>query len=509
MSDFFKQFINQLNIIWGKLNVTQKVILIATTVVTLSGMAAIIVWSSLSTQESGYAMLFVNLEAEDAAQVTEALKDMSVHYKIENNGRSITVPRKELYEVRMEMARNGLPRNGGLGYELFDKLQLGMTDFVQNLNYQRALEGEIIRSVETIQEVNKARVHIMIPKPTLFKEMKEEASASVVLKLHPGKFIKESQVRGITFLVASSVEGLVPRQVTVLDIHGNMLTKGFADNILAEQADHNMVLQRGVETNLEQKVEEMFEGILGPNKARVKVSAELDFEQVNKTVEKYSPPSKVVRSQQRNDGSVKNSPLTGDEQKEGSITNYEIDKSIAKIVNAPGSRKRITISVAIDGTYKSEQDGSESFVPRSDEELQKFTKLVENTIGFKQNSDDEVYVTSYQFDRGFFQNERDEMASLDRKEMYQYWGKLGIIAAIILFGFLFLRSLARNIASAMNPPIPKYAGIALEQEEEEVPESMKRQNEILERVETITRENPSSVASLIKSWIHDTENADN
>ena len=134
---------------------------------------------------------------------------------------------------------------------------------------------------------------------------------------------------------------------------------------------------------------------------------------------------------------------------------------------------------------------------------------MKNTVGFRPGSEDEVYVTSMQYDRDFFTAEQEEMQKLARKELYRYWGKIGIIAAIILFGFLFLRSLARNIAQAMNPPVPKYAGIALEPEEEEIPEAMKRQNELLERVEIITRENPTNVASLIKSWLHEKEKVDN
>src|SRR5688572_22720439 len=175
----------------------------------------------------------------------------------------------------MQMARLGLPQTGGQGYEIFDKLNLGMTDFVQNLNYRRALEGELSRTIESLQEVERARVHVTIPKPTLFTDKKEEATASVILKLKPGSEINDRQVRGITHLVASSVEGLRARQVSVLDIHGNMLTKGFADNPMAEQTDHNMVLQNSVERDLEHKILDIFQGLVGPNKTRVKVSAEL------------------------------------------------------------------------------------------------------------------------------------------------------------------------------------------------------------------------------------------
>ncbi len=508
MSEFFKQLMSQLNTIWSKLNITQKIIIMATAAISLVGVATMVTWSSLSADNDGYATLFVNIESTDAASVTEALKEMGINYHLENGGRTLTVPQRDLYEVRMEMARQGLPSKGGQGYEIFDKLQLGMTDFVQNLNYQRALEGEISQSIETIQEVDKARVHITIPKPTLFTESQEEASASIVLKLYPGKYLKEPQIRGITHLVASSVEGLHARQVTVLDLHGNMLTKGFADNAMAEQADHNLSLQKAVETHLEKKVLDIFEGLLGPNKAHVKVSAVLNFEQVDKTIESYDPSRKVIRSQQRDDGQVKNSPVVGDEQKEGSITNYEIDKSIARIINSPGSRERVSVSVVVDGNYSTDKDGRSQYIARTDDELAKFTALVKNTIGFQPDKD-AAYVTSMQFDRRFLDDERVEMKELEKQEMYKYWGKIGLILLIILFGFVFLKGLAKNIARAMNPPVPKYAGIALEPEEEEIPESIRKQNELLERVELMAKEHPVNIAYLLKSWLHESLVSDN
>jgi flagellar M-ring protein FliF len=513
MSEYLKQLIIQLRNIWDKLNATQKAIMIATSVVVLAGMITVIAWSASGAgggSDSGYSTLFVNLEAEDAAKVTDALKEMKVQYKLENNGRQVTVPKEQLYEARMQMARLGLPQTGGQGYEIFDKMQLGMTDFVQNLNYRRALEGELCRTIESLHEVEKARVHVTIPKPSLFTEKKEEATASVILKLRPGEEINDRQVRGITHLVASSVEGLKARQVSVLDIHGNMLTKGFADNQLAEQTDHNQVLQNSVERELEQKVDDIFQGLLGPNKTRVKISAELDFDQVNKTVESYDPNTKVVRSQQRDENSSKGDPnASSQEQKEGSITNYEFDKTVASIVSTPGARKRITVSVAVDGTYKTDKEGNRTYVPRSQEDLDKFTALVKNAVGFKPGSKDEVFVTNVQFDNQFMQDEQEEMKKLEKTERMDFFKKYGILAAILLFALWFFRGLVQNLASAMNPPMPKYAGLNLEPEDEKVPQNVQKQRDILERVEFMTRTEPINIANLIKTWLHEEKAKDN
>ena len=511
MSEYLKQLIIQLRAIWDKLNGTQKAILVSTTAVVMAGLISIIAWSSAGggAGGNGYSTLFVNLEPEDAAKVTDAIKEMGVPYKLENNGRSVTVPKEQLYEMRMQMARLGLPQSGGQGYEIFDKLNLGMTDFVQNLNYRRALEGELSRTIESLQEVERARVHVTIPKPTLFTDKKEGATASVILKLRPGADINDRQVRGITHLIASSVEGLRARQVSVLDIHGNMLTKGFADNPLAEQTDHNMVMQQSVEKDLENKILDIFTGLLGPNKTRVKVSAELDFDQVRKTVESYDPNTKVIRSQQRDENAVKGSPMAQSEQKEGSITNYEFDKTVASIVSTPGARKRITVSVAVDGTYKLDKDGSRAYVPRSPEDLEKFSALVKNAVGFKPGTKDEVFVTNVQFDNQYLLEEIEEMKKLEKKEWMEVGKKYGILALIALFGLWFFRGLIQNLASAMNPPLPKYAGLNLEPEDERVPQNVQKQKDILEKVEFMTRTEPINIANLIKTWLHEEKMGNN
>ena len=515
MSEYLKQLIIQLRAIWDKLNGTQKAILVATSAVVLAGMITVIAWSagagSGDGNESGYSTLFVNLEAEDAAKVTDALKEMKVRYKLENGGRQVTVPKEMLYEARMQMARLGLPQTGGQGYEIFDKLQLGMTDFVQNLNYRRALEGELQRTIESLHEVDKARVHVTIPKPSLFTEKKEEATASVILKMRAGEEIDERQVRGITHLVASSVEGLRARQVTVLDIHGNMLTKGFADNSVAEQTDHNMTLQNAVERDLERKVEDIFQGLLGPNKTRVKISAELDFDQVSKTVESYDPNTKVVRSQQRDENSTQGDPNPASkEQKEGSITNYEFDKTVAQIMGSPGARKRITVSVAVDGTYKpAGKEGSPEYVPRTQEEIDKFTALVKNAVGYKPGSKDEVFVTNVRFDNQYLLEEQEEMKKIEKKEWVEMGKKYGILLLIALFALWFFRGVVQNLASAMNPPMPKYAGLNLEPEDEKIPQNVQKQKDILERVEFMTRTEPINIANLIKTWLHEEKIRDN
>lgn len=262
-----------------------------------------------------------------------------------------------------------------------------------------------------------------------------------------------------------------------------------------------MELQHGVERHLEQKVQTILGGVLGPNKARVKISAELDFSQINKTVESYDPKKKVVRSEQRDDGTRKNSPAVGDETKEGSITNYEIDRTIANIMESPGSRKRITVSVAVDGTYELTEEGKKNFVPRSEDEIAVLTRLVKTAVGFSDTRSDEVYVASIQFDNSFMEKEMREIEEMQTQDMIEQGLKYGMIFLIVIMGILFMRRVITDVVTAMNPPLPRYAGIDLDVEEEIIPENVKRQNEIVDRMESVTRDNPVNVAELIRSWL--------
>lgn len=502
MSEFFRQLLTQFREIWLRFNTLQKALLASVFLLTFVGLIVVVSIQSFGGGSSKMATLFANMDVAEAADITAFLKESKYDYALDNDGRTILVPKEIVHEVRMQLARAGLPREQGKGYELFDKNQLGMTDFAQNLNYRRAVETELVRSIESFREVEKARVHVSIPKPTLFTEKKEEATASVIVKLKPGEDLKEKQVKGIQHLVSSAIEGLKARQVTVLDDHGNLLTKGFADNAVAEATNHNMELKRSVEGYLEQQVQTILEGVLGPNKSTVKISAELDFDQISKTVETYDPSKKVVRSEQRDDGTKTNSPVVGNETKEGSITNYEINRSMAQIVGSPGSTRRLTVSVAVDGLYENDSaSGKRIYKPRSSEEIQILTQLVRNAVGYSQERNDDVYVASVQFDRTQFEDDLAQLEKMEDKELWETWALRLTLVFVVLLAFVFLRKVALSVIEAMNPPVPRYAGIAIEAEQDEVPETVRRQNELVDKLEEWSIANPDSVANLLRIWL--------
>jgi len=508
MSEFFKQLLTQFSAIWRKLSLQQKFITTALVAFIILGMTGLVVWSQKNiTRESGFKVLYANIDLDEAAAITEELQKGGYKYKLENDGRSIAVEHKQLYEVRMAMAREGLPRKSGIGYELFDKTNIGMTDFVMKMNSKRALEGEIQRTIEGLEEVKSARVHIVIPEPTIFLDNQKEAKASIVIKCSPGKEISREQIRGISFLVSSSVDGLKPEQISIVDYNGKLLSDPFGGDEGAMASSRNMELQQNAEKYLEQKANQLLTNVLGPSKAFVKIACDLDFDKIERTLEQYNPESRVIRSEERIDENKKNAP-DGDNQRERSITNYEIDKTVQHVIAETGNIKRLTISVAVDGRYETGSDGKSSFVMRSAEEIQNIEDIIKNTVGYDLARGDQIAVSSVKFDNEFL---RDEQAEMRNREKWEFWmsiAKYALGFALAVLFILFLRSLAKTVADSMNPPVPALEHLGLEEPVvEEVPEEMRRSSEILERVEMLTREEPVNIATIIKQWLAEASSA--
>lgn len=502
MSEFFKQVLTQLSAIWQKLSLQQKIVTTALVGFTLLGMTGLIIWSQKSVgKESGFKVVYRNLDDEEAATITEELQKAGYKYKIEEEGRAIAVEARKVYEVRMALARQGLPRQNGLGYELFDKTNLGMTDYVMKINSRRALEGELQRTIEGLEEVKSVRVHIVIPEPTIFLDNQKEAKASVVIKCLAGRTLNKDQIRGISHLVSSSVDGLKPEHISIVDYSGRLLSDPFGGDETALAGSRNMELQQKAEKYLENKANQMLMNVLGPSKAFVKISCDLDFDQVEKSLEEYNPESKVVRSEERIDENKKNAP-DGDKQRERSLTNYEIDKTVQHVIGEVGNIKRLTISVAVDGRYEEGEDGERSFIARTAEEMQNIEDIIKNAVGYDLARGDQITVSSVKFDNEFLRREQLDIRNRERNEMIIFIAKCVLGFAVALMFILFLRSLAKTVADAMNPPMPALEHLGLEEPEiEEVPEEMRRSSEILERVEMLTREEPVNIALIIRQWL--------
>jgi flagellar M-ring protein FliF len=246
--------------------------------------------------EGRHQVLYTQLTMEDAAAITTKLREMQVPYTIEGDGTTIMVPATKVYDTRLHLATEGLPQGGGVGFELFDQRGFGMTEFVQKLNYRRALQGELARTITQLAAVQSARVHIVLPEKSLFVEHQDKPTASVVLKLVHGRRLSQAQIRGVAHLIGSSVESLNPEDVTVLDINGNILSKNEENTSLLSQTETQFSHQQALEQKLERRVQSLLEHVVGKGKVLVRVSASLDFQHIERTEERFDADNPAIRS---------------------------------------------------------------------------------------------------------------------------------------------------------------------------------------------------------------------
>ena len=510
MSEFFKQLMVQLSALWQKLSFQQKLITASLLAFTLLGLMGLMFFANTSGGGSGggkqasggMRVLYSGLTTEEAAQITDQLNKGNYRYKLENDGRNILVNPKQIYEIRMALAREGLPRRGGVGYEIFDKTSLGMTDQVQRLNRQRALEGELQRTIEGLDEVKSARVHIVIPEHTIFLDQQRDSKATVVIWPEIGRELSKDQIRGITHLVASSVDGLKRQNITINNADGRLLSSPFNEDEGALASSQNKELQQNVERHLARKADQMLERMLGHGKAIITIAADLDFNKVEKTIETFDPESRVIRSEQRSDQNTKNAP-DGDHTREESVTNYEIDRTMQRVEQEVGNIRRLTVSVVVDGLYEKGSDGKRTFIERSANDITKIEELVKTAVGYDLARGDAITVASFQFDNEpmrMFQAQEDEQR---RQAMIELYIKLALALIAGIAFLLLIRSIAKAITEAMNPPPPALEELGLEQlvEEETPSEDQMRASAILEKVELLTNEAPVNIAAIIRQWL--------
>jgi len=358
--------------------------------------------------------LFTDLSMEDSGAIIKELDRQVIPYDLRNDGAIIMVPKDKVARLRMSLAAAGLPKGGGVGYEIFDKSEaLGTTSFVQNINHLRALEGELARTIQSIDRVQAARVHLVLPERPLFSRDKVEPSASIVLKVR-GR-LEASQVRAIRHLIASAVNGLKPERVSIVDETGRLLADGAADDQTGAIADERQV---AYERRLRQQVEDIVSRVVGPGHARVEVTADFDFNRITQTSDKYDPDGRVVRSTQtreesaataENQGQVTvgnelpgNQAGTGGAPREASkkseeIINYDISRTTETRVTEGGRVNRISVAVLVDGNYTKNEKGELVYQERSKQDIDRIATLVRSSIGYDQKRGDQVEVVNLRF----------------------------------------------------------------------------------------------------------------
>ena len=362
--------------------------------------------------------LFTDLSMQDSAGVVKDLERQGIPYELKHDGAVVLVPKDQVLRVRMKLAETGLPRGGGVGYEIFDKSDtLGATSFVQNINHLRALEGELARTIRAIDRVEMARVHLVLPERPLFSRDKVEPSASIVLKVR-GK-LETQQVRAIRHLVASAVNGLKPERVSVVDEGGRLLADGAAGDLKSGgPVDEYQV---AYERRLRDQIESIVTSVVGPGRARVQLTSEFDFNRVTEVSDRFDPEGRVVRSTQTREERASTSenregqvsignelpgaPQSGanptpprDQSKKSEETvNYEISRTTKTEVIEGGRVKRVSVGVLVDGIYGKNDKGEPIYEPRSKEEIDRIAALVRSAIGFDQKRGDVVEVVNLRF----------------------------------------------------------------------------------------------------------------
>lgn len=400
---------------------SRKISLAAVALFSLTLFALII----LQTRQSDYQLLFANLPQGDASSIVVWLKDKKIPYEIEGGGSSIYVPADKVYETRLELAGSGLPQGGGVGFEIFDKQSLGITDFVQKVNYLRAMQGELSRTIASLSPVAAARVHLALPQKRLFKSQQQAVTASVIVKMVAGTTLRDSQVQGIVNLVAGSVEGLDAEYVTVVNSSGKVLSKRQEQGLSGPMTPGMLEYQQAVERQMESRAQEMLDRALGMSNSLVKVTAVLDFSQVEKLEELYDPKSAVPRSEQIQEqkdssgSSVGGVPGVQSNLEGGSAvgggssgssnnaetTNYEISKVINRTVASVGSIQHLSVSVLVADVVSDVADGEEGEVklqPRSEQELRTIEKMVQSALGIDASRGDQLNVVSMPFADEFY-----------------------------------------------------------------------------------------------------------
>jgi flagellar M-ring protein FliF len=461
MNQNLSKLLTQLRAIWGELGASQRFSVLAATFVLISGLVGLSLWSS----RADYGLLYGGLSDTEAAKVIAALDDAKIAYKTGSNG-SIMIPQDKVYTMRMQLAAKGIPQGDGVGFEIFDKPNFGISDFVQRANYVRAVQGELARTIGQIDEVAAARVMIVLPENRLLLDKDTYPTASVFVHVRGNSQLAPETINSIRFLVANSVEGLKPNHVSVVDNLGNVLSENTDDNSTTGMTGSQLAARRNLEQYLSKKAQDMLEKVLGPGQAVVRVSAEINYDTVTRTDEKFDPDGQVVQTQTKNDESIDTTSTTPGAQPAGITSNtttstnagvgalndsknrkttstieYEISKTTSSQVSEAGGIKRLTASVSIAADVQT-TNGTRTVVARSTEEMEKLRRIVADAVGIDTSRGDVMTLEELPFNQQFADDVTQELNVQQKHDMWWNLGRnltypaLGLVALLVLFRML-------------------------------------------------------------------------
>lgn len=461
-----------------------------------------------------YQVLYRGLDPQEAGQIVDQLRELKVPYKISDGGTAVLVPGSKINETRLNLASMGYPRSGIVGYEVFDKTNLGMTDFLQKVNYRRALEGELTKTISSLKEVKGARVHLVIPERRLFQEDQKEPSASIVLYLDRNMPLSKRQIEGIAYLVSSSVEGLSPENVTILDSAGRLLSAKQETDHLAKLSSSQLEMKKSVEAYLQEKAQSMLDAVVGQNRSIVRVSVDLNFEQLERTNESYNPDSVVIRSEETTeesesltDAADTNKKKDSSGSKKTTVRNYEVNKRIEHLIAEVGNITQMRVSISVDGTYAMVKgpDGKmqRQYQPRSQEELDKLVALVRGAVGYSERRQDVIEIANIPFET--YQDDWKEQQRFEQEETVQFWLR-NVYRLLALIAVIFVALKLRKAFKRWNDRRLAHrrfleAQAEIKRKAAEIIPKVSQEPKLIDHIRKIADDNPGEMAKVIKTMM--------
>ena len=498
-----------------------------------------------------YVPLYYNIPMEQSGEIIDYLKKNRIDFQVDDRTGTIKVPKSRVYEVRMMLAKAGIPGSNEVGFEIFDKTKFGVTEFVQKINYTRAIQGELARSIETIRGIKTARVHVVRPKESLFKDEQNNPTASVIITYKPGyRTLKPEQIKAIVNLVANSIEGMKPGNVVVIDNFGTVLTDILnGEEDLTEGAQKKIEYKKKIEKYYQREIQSMLEKVVGKGKVVVRVNTDLDFTKMKQTKELFDPENIAERSHEKSSdktynltqtkggipGVVSNVPsvmaqqtkrkgnkqLLPVKEKNHEIVNYEISKTVSHIEKPVGVIKRLSVAVLVDGEYKEVKEGKKKvkkYVPRSSEEIKILKEIVKKAIGFDPNRKDQIEIANVAFNYNDLEQLNKAIKKQEIMSLIMLGLKYGLTIILILVIFLFVfKPFIKVLFERIQPPeIVKEIPKTVEELEKEIEkkgqiiettideeEYGKRKRKISprERVIKIIEEDPDKALKVLREWL--------
>ncbi len=511
-----------------------------------AAMIALLVTAVMWGSQPDYRVLFSNISDKDGGAIVAQLSQMNVPYKYSEGGGALMVPADKVHEARLKLASQGLPRGGNVGFEVMDGQKFGVTQFQEHINYQRALEGELARSIQSLSSVQAARVHLALPKQSVFLREQQKPSASVILTLHAGRVIDQHQVAGITHLVSSSIPDLTPKQVSILDQNGKLLSAQVDSSGSQNYDSTQLNYVREVEDGLSRRVIGLLEPLVGRESVRAQVSADLDFTQIESTAETFAPNQGAdakasIRSQTTLEantaagngaggvpGALSNlpaaptsAPISGgaangasstsaaananNNGRREAVTNYEIDKTVRRIRNQTGTVKRVTAAVLINHRKTVEADGKVTYAAINEAEMAQIQSLVREAIGFNKERGDSINIVNAPFSQ-------DPVAATTEMVWWKDPSNVSL-AKEVGKGLALMLGLLIVVFGVIRPAINSAtSALAATQESQKLlpetnggtpalPAPTSAASIQVEKVREIAKNDPAIVANVVRQWV--------